>query len=93
MLRWLLVEGRRGQTAELEQGVSDDAHQTSTDDYEDDDNDDVKLLQPVHATKQEVDEEFERELEALTVRGASNTLREETSVQQVQIPYFFMTSP
>ena len=34
---------------------------------EDEEDDEVKLLQPVNAKKQELDEDFERELAALTV--------------------------
>ena len=61
---------------------------------EDDDEDHVKLLQPVNAAQQEIDEDFEKELAALTIqnpRGApQNPL---TDVQVITTPMNCMRMP
>ena len=51
---------------------------------EDEDDDNVKLLQPVNAKKQEIDEDFERELAALTVSNPAATPLPSQDLKQVR---------
>ena len=46
----------------------------------------VKLLQPVNAKKQEIDEDFERELAALTVSNPAATPLPSQDLKQVRWP-------
>ena len=61
------ADAKNSSAAESEDDVGESGGNETMEDEEED----VKLLQPVNAKKQEIDEDFERELAALTV---SNTV-------------------